>query len=41
MIQWHKVCPYCGFYKSKEVVSTAKKSKKKAAKAKKKEKPKN
>jgi large subunit ribosomal protein L32 len=41
MIQRHKICPYCGFYKSKEVVNTAKKSKKKEKSAKKKEKPKN
>jgi len=45
MISRHQICPYCGFYKDKEVVSTAKKSKKnnksvKKEKSAKKEKPK-
>jgi len=29
MIKTHESCPYCGFYKGKEVVKIAKKSKKK------------
>lgn len=29
MIKTHETCPYCGFYKGKEVVKTVKKTKKK------------
>jgi len=36
MILKHQTCPYCGSYKNKEVVNTAKKSKKKKEGAKKK-----
>jgi large subunit ribosomal protein L32 len=38
MIQRHKICPYCGFYKDKEAVSVASKSKKKTKGAKEKKK---
>jgi large subunit ribosomal protein L32 len=29
MIKTHEVCPYCGYYKGKEVIDPSKKSKKK------------
>lgn len=35
MIAKHSICAYCGFYKGKEVVDTAKKAKKKVKKEKK------
>ncbi|MFA5925302.1 MAG: 50S ribosomal protein L32 [Parcubacteria group bacterium] len=30
MIKTHETCPYCGYYKGKEVVNTSKKSDKKS-----------